>query len=155
MSFQIIPLSADTFAHLDSQTPEALAAHGVIAMEADLTPGFPCRVSLEDAAVGERVYLLNFEHLDAASPYRANGAIFVRAGARTAKPAVDEIPPVLAHRQLSTRGYDKRGMMRDARTCEGGELPLVLRAMLANPAIEQVHIHNAKPGCYACRAVRA
>ena len=37
---------------------------------ADRKPGFPCRVSLVDAEIGESVLLVNYEHLPAASPYR-------------------------------------------------------------------------------------
>ena len=49
-------------------------------MRSDQPVGFPCRVSLEDAPVGEEVLLLPFTHQDSRSPYRASGPIFVRRG---------------------------------------------------------------------------
>ena len=56
-------------------------------------PGTPCRVSLVDAAVGETVLLLPYEHQAApGSPYRSSGAIFVRQGAEQAQPGVNEVP---------------------------------------------------------------
>ena len=53
-------------------------------------PGFPCRVSLEDAEVGEQLILVNYEHQPSASPYRAAHAIFVRKGVEQAKPGVGD-----------------------------------------------------------------
>ncbi len=63
-----------------------LATQGVLRQIADTCPGFPCRVSLQDAQVGEPVLLLNHEHLPVASPYRSRHAIFVREYASEAKP---------------------------------------------------------------------
>ena len=44
-------------------------------------PSFPCRVSLTDREIGERVLLLNHVSHDVANPYRASHAIFVAEGA--------------------------------------------------------------------------
>ena len=55
---------------------------------ADAKPGYPCRVTLEDAEIGERVLAVPFIHHDVQSPYRASGPVFVRESAQTAKPAV-------------------------------------------------------------------
>ena len=35
---------------------------GVILLKVDSFPGFPCRISLEDAHVGEEVLLMNYKH---------------------------------------------------------------------------------------------
>jgi hypothetical protein len=48
--------------------------------------GFPCRISLEDAPIGEELLLLPYEHHPAKSPYRASGPIFVRRGVRRRAP---------------------------------------------------------------------
>jgi hypothetical protein len=45
-------------------------------------------------------------HHDVALPYRAAGPIFIRRGAKTAMPSVNEIPKMLLHRLLSVRAYD-------------------------------------------------
>jgi len=39
----------------------------------DTEPGYPCRVSLSDAKVGERVLAVSFSHYNVNSPYRASG----------------------------------------------------------------------------------
>jgi hypothetical protein len=155
MDYQITGLPASRFAPLHALTSEELAARGVVRMVADKEPGFPCRVSLRDAAKGETVLLLNYEHLPVASPYRASHAIFVREGAAEARLAVNEIPPSLQIRLLSLRSYDRSGMMLEADVVAGEELGPAIERMLERSATEYLHVHNAKPGCFAARVDRA
>ena len=58
MSFQITGLPASLFTPLFALGDDQLAARGVVRMVADKQPGFPCRVSLEDAEPGETLLLL-------------------------------------------------------------------------------------------------
>jgi hypothetical protein len=153
--FQIIALPREQFSpffDLDDATLEAMDARRVVV---DEQPGFPCRVSLEDAEVGETVLLLPVTYHDVRSPYRATGPIYVRRDAETARLAVNEIPYMLTHRLLSVRGYDREGILLDAAVVNGAELEATIRGMFAAPAAEYLHIHNARPGCYDCRVVRA
>jgi hypothetical protein len=155
MSFRISALPAAPFAPLYGLPVGELARRGIIWRVADRQPGFPCRVSLKDADIGDSVLLLNYEHQDAASPYRASHAIYVREGAREARPAVGEVPKLLRSRLLSVRAYDDAGMMVVAEVVEGTALEGVVDAMLAKPEVAYLHLHNAKPGCYAARVDRA
>ena len=155
MSFQITALPPEPFARLFDMPDDELAAHRAVRQVATEHPGFPCRVSLADAAVGDELILVNFEHQDGASPYRSAHAVFVRKGAAQAWPAVDEVPDVLRSRTLSLRAFDASAMLVAADLADGRELGPALDRMLAEPAVEVVHIHYAKPGCYAARAVRA
>lgn len=155
MNFQITGLPAARFAPLFALGNEELAARGVVRMVADQQPGFPCRVSLRDAEVGETVLLLNYEHLPVASPYRSSHAIFVRQGASDARLAVNEIPQVLRTRLLSVRSLDRSGMMIDADVVPGQELTAAIERMLDRSTSAYLHVHNAKPGCYAARVDRA
>jgi hypothetical protein len=123
-------------------------------MVVDEKPGFPCRVSLADAEVGETVLLVSFTHHDVRSPYRASGPIFVRRNAATARPAANEIPLMFRHRMLSIRGYDAAGMMVGADVVDGSELEGAIRRLFADESVNYLHIHNARPGCYNCRVVR-
>ena len=131
---------------------ESLGAKRMIVNE---QPGFPCRVSLMDAPLGERVILTHFRHHDTNSPYRAAGPIFVREEAQGAKPAVNEIPVMFAHRRLSVRAYDEDAMMTNARVIEGNALKLTIREFFAGNSVAYLHIHNAAPGCFNCRVERA
>lgn len=153
--FRLVALPRERFAQLFDLGDDELARHGARRMVVDASPGFPCRVSLEDAALGERVILMPFRHHDVASPYRAEGPIFVRELATTARLAPNEIPPMLQRRLLSLRAYDGAGFMRDAMVCEGRELDQAIRGLFRSAAIDYLHVHNAKPGCFNCAIVRA
>ncbi|MFT3707516.1 MAG: DUF1203 domain-containing protein [Archangium sp.] len=147
MSFVIRGLDPAQFSTLTAQ-------HRVQRRIVDESPGYPCRVTLEDARVGEEVLLLNFEHLETDSPYRAAGPIFIRPGAPQRVCAPGEVPPALARRLLSVRGYDAKGMMVASDVVEGRELAARLDTFLADPKIAFAHLHNAKPGCFAARVDR-
>lgn len=84
MRFRYTGLDVALFRELFALGDDELLARGVRRVTADTRPGFPCRVSLEDAAPGRSVLLLAFEHQPEASPYRSSGPIFVREAARVA-----------------------------------------------------------------------
>jgi len=124
-------------------------------IDVDECPGFPCRVSLEDARVGERVLALCYTHHQANSPYDGSGPIFVREHAEQATPAVNEIPRMLRRRLLSVRGYNSDGIMLAAEVTEGAVLETCIAEFFQQPEIEYIHIHNAKQGCFDCCVIRA
>lgn len=151
MNYQICALSGDEFSHLAGLDDDSLAKHGARRMRVDANPGFPCRVTLEDAEIGESVLLVNYEHLSVDSPYRSAHAVFVREGAKTRAPIVNEIPEQLRLRLLSIRAFDDSGMMVDADVVPGDDCEAVIRQLLATQNVSYLHIHNAKRGCYAAR----
>jgi len=155
MDFRISGLDRDEFAPLFGLSDVQLSERGIVRRVADRQPGFPCRVSLQDAEPGETLLLLNYEHLAVASPYRASHAIYVRENAQTAQPAVNEIPTVLRNRLLSLRAYDGAGMMVEADVVHGTDVEPVIERILAEQNVEFIHVHNAKPGCFAARIDRA
>jgi hypothetical protein len=152
--FQISALRRDDFTEFLSLDDEALERHGAKRYIADRKPGFPCRVTLEDAEPGERVVLLPFRHQSASSPYGAIGPIFVRESAQTASVPPDVVPGVLRTRLLSVRAYDAADLMTEAAVVEGRELEPVLNQLLERADVSYLHIHFARPGCYACRVDR-
>ena len=155
MNFRISGLPVAHFTPLFGLSDELLSTRGVVRRTADRTPGYPCRVSLRDADVGEPVLLMNYEHLPGNGPYRSSHAIYVREYALEAKLAVNEIPTLLQTRMLSVRAFDALGMMVDADVVEGIDLPALIDRYLANRQIHFMHVHNAKPGCFAARVDRA
>ena len=152
--FQISALRRDSFEHLFALDDAALAARGARRYVADRKPGFPCRVSLEDAEPGERLILVPFRHQPADSPYQASGPIFVRETARTTSLPADAVPALLRTRLLSVRAYDASHLMIDADTIDGRELESLLGRLFANERVAYAHIHFARPGCFACRVDR-
>jgi len=154
MNYQISPLPLSEFQHLMNLDDESLARQGVIRLRADAKPGFPCRISLQDAEPGESVLLLNYEHQSVASPYRSSHAIIIRENAEQANPFVNKIPEQFRVRVLSVRGFDDTGMMIEADVVDGENLESAIVEMFGNAAVEYLHIHNAKPGCFAARVDR-
>lgn len=155
-SFQITALPAARFAPLFELTDVELASrHHARRVVADAEPGFPCRVSLADAAPGETLLLLPFAHLELDSPFRASGPIYVRAGVPTATPPVGTVPPMFRTRLLSVRAYDAAGMLRAGDVTEGTVLEDKLAEFLSAPDVSFVHLHAARNGCYFGRADRA
>ena len=154
MNYQISPLQLSEFQHLMNANDAVLAKEGVVRLTADVKPGYPCRVSLRDAEPGESVLLLNYEHQSVATPYRSRHAIIIRENAEQAEPFVNRVPEQLGIRILSVRGFDKVGMMIEADVVDGATLETAIEEMFGNAAVEYLHIHNAKPGCYAARVDR-
>jgi hypothetical protein len=76
--FQFVALPIERFRSLFSMNDAELASIDARRMTVDVYPGLPCRVSLIDAAIGERVILTHFQHHAANSPYQSTGPIFVR-----------------------------------------------------------------------------
>lgn len=155
MPYRFIGLSPAPFVQLLSLDDEALTARGMRRMIADEKPGFPCRVSLEDAEPGERVLLVPFEHQPAHSPYRASGPIFVREMAHSAFNRAGDVPASLVSRVLSVRAYDNGGMMVDADVTQGAELEALLDRLFAQESVDYAHVHYARRGCYAARVEQA
>lgn len=153
--FQFVALPIEQFTNLFSLNDSELASIGARRMTVDTHPGFPCRVSLMDAPVGESVILTHFQHHKANSPYQSSGPIFVRKMAQTAQPAINEIPRMFNHRSLSIRAYDEAAIMKGARVVEGRALEETIRDFFANDTISYLQIHNAAPGCFNCTVQRA
>jgi hypothetical protein len=154
MGFQISALNVDKFSHLFGQDQGALAKQGIQRMVVDNKPGFPCRVSLQDADVGEKVLLMNYEHQPMLTPFRSSHAIFVREWATQAIPKKNEVPRMFRHRLLSVRAFDASGMMIDADVIDGEHLESLIEQLFANKSADNLHIHNARLGCYAALVER-
>jgi len=154
MSFRITGLSAEPFRHLYGLSDQELGLHGVKRYIADKRPGFPDRIEMRDAWVGEKLLLLNHVCHPANTPYRATHAIFVREGAEIAYDGVDEVPEVMRTRLLSLRAYDAEGMMLDADVVDGKEIEDVISRFFVSPHVAYIHAHNAKRGCYSGRIGR-
>lgn len=153
MTYRITGLDPAPYRHLHRLTDQELAEQGIVRMTVT-DPTFPCRVSLVDRPVGEKVLLINHVSHDVANPYRSTHAIFIAEAADAAAEFVDEIPPVFEKRVLSLRGFDKEGMMADAFLVQPGEAETGIMKLFANPEIETIHAHNAVRGCFSAKIER-
>ena len=154
MSFQISSLPKSHFEHLFSLSTDELASLLATRMTVTEKPGFPCRVSLADAEVGEEIILLNYQHQNADTPFQSSHAIFVRLNGVQATLKANEVPVVFHLRTLSLRAFDKAGMLIAADLTDGVALEIAIEKLFEEPRVAYIHIHYAKPGCYAARVDR-
>lgn len=155
MSFRVRGLPQAEFSPLFSLTDAELHERGVRRMTVDAFPGYPDRISLDDAPIGESVLLLNYEHQASDTPYRSRHAIFVRERELDAFDAVDLVPPALQRRVLSIRAFTEAGDLCAAELGKGDEIASKFEQLLADPKVAYLHAHYAKPGCFAARVDRA
>ncbi len=153
MAYRVTGLDPAQFRPLFGSSDSELAKRGAVRMTVD-SATFPCRISLTDRAIGEKVLLLNHVSHDVANPYHASHAIFVTEGADRAAEFIDQVPPVFEKRLLSLRGFDSIGMMAEALITQPGGADAGIRKLLANPAVESIHAHNAVRGCFSAKIER-
>jgi Protein of unknown function (DUF1203) len=153
-SFQIVGLPDAPFAPLFALSETELSEIHAQRVVATAKPGYPCRVSLTDAEIGEELLLLPYMHQPAQSPYRASGPIFVRRGAQRATIEPGVVPGYVAQRLISVRAYDAQGWMTDAAVCPGVEAAAWIERIFDDPRIAYIHLHNANRGCFSCEVRR-
>ncbi|HYW17016.1 MAG TPA: DUF1203 domain-containing protein [Allosphingosinicella sp.] len=154
MTYKIEGLPRETYAALLGLDDRELAGRNARRVTAGSRPGFPCRVTLEDAEQGESVLLFNYVSHDVPTPFRSAYAVYVRESAAGSACYVDEPPPVFMGRALGLRGFDAEGMLRGALLALPGEADSKIRALFERPEIETIHAHNAAAGCFAAKIVR-
>lgn len=155
MSYIITGLAAEEFKPLFGLSDEELARRGVVRKTATAKPGYPCRITLEDAQPGERVLLLNYESHKADTPYRSSYAIYVREGAEQAQTYADELPPAFKGRSIALRIFNARGDLIGAELDVAGDLEAKIEGAFADPEAAYIHAHNAAHGCFAAEIRRA
>ncbi|MBP6011442.1 MAG: DUF1203 domain-containing protein [Alphaproteobacteria bacterium] len=155
MNFQISGLSPAPFEHLFGLSDEELKHYNAKRYVAETKPGFPCRITLEDAEPGETLLLVPHAHQTSATAYASKGPIFVRECNRPTAKHMNEIPDQLKVRLMSLRAYDKTGMILDADMVDGKDLQPLIERFFANRDVAYVHAHFARRGCYAALIERA
>lgn len=152
--FTVRGLSPEPFQALFDLSDEELEIRRAKRYVAGDKPGFPCRVSLQDAEPGDEVILTNFVHLPSESPFQSAHAIYIRRSATTAASYTDSLPEMLRSRLLSVRAFDAQDMLVGADVIEGDRVEEVIARFFEEPAVQFLHLHFAKPGCFACRIDR-
>ncbi len=155
MSFIISGLPSDEFKPLFGCTDAELAKRGVVRKAVDAKPGYPCRITLEDAEPGEHVLLLNYESHKVQSPYRSAYAIYVREGQTQPKSYKNALPPVFNGRPMALRIFDKDGMLIGADLDVSGDLKMKIDKAFKDPSASYIHAHNAMHGCFAAEIRRS
>ena len=155
MTYLVRGLDPAPFRQFAAMDDAELVRHSAVRVAVDAKPGYPCRITLEDAEPGEAMILLNHCSREGDTPYGARHAIFVGENALRVGEYFDRTPPVFAGRHLSLRAFDLDGMMVDALLAAPGEADDGLRRLFGNERVLEVDVHNAVRGCFAARALRA
>lgn len=122
----------------------------VLVTEAGVTP---CRRCLHDVEPGEEAILVSHDPFRVDSPYRGASPVFVHAEPCPRYEGSD-VPAQQRRRLLSARSYGTDAMMLDADVVDGTELEPLLERLFKDPRASFVHVHNARPGCFAVRVDR-
>ena len=154
MSFRVLGLDPAPFIPLYDLRDDELAAHRARRVEVRESPGVPDRVSLCDLPVGATALLVNHVHQPADSPFHSSHAVYVELGATQARVVDARLPAMLRRRLLSLRAFDRDGMLVRAEVGEGAVAEPLILAMLADPQVDVLHAHFARPGCFAARIAR-
>ena len=155
-SYVVSGLPLEAFAPLFGRSEEELAALGVIRRVVDSPVGYPSRVDLEDAQVGDTVLLLNYEHQPAETPFRASHAIFVNEKARQTRRMTNQLPGAITARDaVSLRAFREDGMMIDADFAVRDQVETAIARFFSNPDVAYLHAHTVGWGCYLARIDRA
>ncbi|MEH6702201.1 DUF1203 domain-containing protein [Parasphingorhabdus sp.] len=154
MTYQITGLSPELAKSFEGATTEQLSALGAVQMTATSKPGFPCRISLEDAEVGEELILFHHTSHDVDSPYRSSYAIFAKTGLVEAAQFTDAVPPVFEGRTLGMRAFGIDAMLKTARLALPGDADSSIRQLFELDEVAYIDVHNAAHGCFVARVER-
>jgi hypothetical protein len=92
--------------------------------------------------------LLRYDPFVGRSPYSGPGPIYVHDRDCTPFDG-DGLPDQLTRRLLSVRAYDEHHVLVDADVIEGTSLGDTALRLLQDASY--LHVHNARPGCFAAR----
>ena len=155
MSFVISGLPIEQFRPLFAMDDNALAEKGIVRKTADVKPGYPCRISLEDAEPGDRLLLMHYESHKVQTPYRSAYAIYVNEAATEQRIVRKSIPGVLRGRPIALRSFNEDGMLINAALCLDGDVAKAIENVFETAEANYIHLHNAAHGCFAAEARRA
>jgi hypothetical protein len=154
MSYVVTGLPVERFQPLFCLSDEALTERGVLRVTADKQPGFPCRISLEDAAAGDTLLLMHHVSHDVTTPYRSAYAIYVNESASAPAAYEGVLPPVFHGRPIALRRFDAAGLLIGADLARDEAIDLAVRRAFDETPTAYIHAHNAAYGCFAARIDR-
>lgn len=155
MPFQFHALAYPQFNPLFSMSDGDLEKIRATKMVVDVKPGYPCRVSLTEAEIGETVILLNYIHQPANTPFQSSHAIYVRENAEQAVPDIGIVPEMFINRLISIRAFNDRHYIVNADVIDGSRLRHLIPEIFQDLKVAYLHLHNAKLGCFLAQVTRA
>jgi hypothetical protein len=153
-AFRVVPIPESVAEDVRRTKADPYGNESLEPIRVEDPKGYPCRLCLEDAQVGEEVLLFSYSPFERPAPYRNLGPIFVHAHA-CAPYAGDTVPELLRGRLLALRSYGTDDRMVDCDVVQGSEIESTLSRLFSNAKARYVHVHNARPGCFMARVDRA
>ena len=154
-AFRIVPIAQAVADQVRETRSDGHGNSGIEPTRADEPRGFPCRVCLQEARVGEEVLLFSYSPFERPVPYRNLGPVFVHAQPCMPYGAQAAVPDLMRRRMLALRGYDSNDRMVECDVVEGAALESMIERFLGNAGVSYIHAHNARAGCFVCRIERA
>ena len=152
--FEIVPLPASVAERVRRSRRDD---HGNTQLEttiASTNPGYPCRVCLRDAEIGESLLLFSYSAFKRPHPSWSVGPVFIHANDCAPSSDRREVPLQLRIRLLALRSYDDADQMVGCDLVEGAQLEELVERLFEDPLAQYIHVHNARAGCFACRIDR-
>lgn len=122
---------------------------------AEVTAGYgPCRACLRTFRVGrEERLLFTWDAFGGAEAYPSPGPVFIHRE-DCARWEGDGFPPDLLALPLMLEGYAAGRVPAAREPATGDEVHAALSRLLADPAVDYVHLRNAEAGCFIARVER-
>jgi hypothetical protein len=151
--FQIKPISDQQLRQIENGAT-SVYGNPVQKIVVDQSPGYPCRLSLKDAKVGEEVYLFSHRPFEGQNPYCEIGPVFVHAEATQARLAPNEIPDAIKCRPVIVRSYSADETLLSGDPADRENVEQVIEQCLDRDGVDFLHIRAALTGCYLCKVER-
>lgn len=151
MDFRITGLSLEPFRYLFDIPDHELSKYRARRIIADADRGYPDRIEMCEAKIGERVLLLNHVCQPADTPYYATHAIYIRESAVKTYDRINEVPSVMRTRLLSLRSFDSTGAIVDSEVVQGTAIEPAIVRLFSHQRAATIYAHNAGHGCYSGR----
>lgn len=117
--------------------------------------GLPLRCCLRLSRDGERLLLIAHRPATLGGPYAEVGPVFIHAEDCGGYRSTDTFPPEFRDRQAVLRPYDADGLLLDGCLAEPGQSERLVHELLADPAVDYVHVRNVVAGCWNFTVRRA
>lgn len=154
MGFQIHALNPQAFNTFYGLSDDELAKKNAKRLRVDAKPGYICRLTLEDAEIGEDVIVFSHAYQPHPTPYQGAFAIFVREHAQQCQPAPNTLPKDFLFRHFSIRAFNVHHYLVAADIATGTKLDACLNTFFENENIAYLHLHHAAHGCYVAKVTR-
>jgi Protein of unknown function (DUF1203) len=116
----------------------------------------PCRSCLNVFRAGEeRRLLFTYNAFTGLDSYPSPGPVFIHESSCSPYDQTSTFPPALRALPLTFEGYGSGRWLIARERPTDAEIEPAIQRLLANPAVQYIHIRNTEAGCYIARIDRS